>query len=175
MAIGLAYLLPTDVSFSCWFFFFLRKLEDVGATALGYHAEGASQTFARIPYTGEQAAGAFLGFSLFSLWSMRGYLKEVVITAWRQDRSVMDDRTEPLSYRAALLGLAGGFVGLVAFAMLLGMAAHLAVLLFLLDNPRNNESFSKKRYLQWYKLLASHYRSRRHIIPRIIYSICWSF
>ena len=29
MAIGLSYLLPLEVSFSCWFFFFLRKLEYV--------------------------------------------------------------------------------------------------------------------------------------------------
>ena len=130
MAIGLIYLLPTDVSFSCWFFFFLRKLEDVGATALGFRDPDASQAMARIPYYGEQAFGAFFGFAIFSLWTMRGYLRRVVRAALRSPNDVEDDTQEPLSYRAALLGLCVGFAVLIGFALSLGLAAHLAIVLF---------------------------------------------
>jgi hypothetical protein len=132
MAIGLTYLLPQDVSFSCWFFFLLRRLEDVGATALGFRDPGASMAVARIPYSGEQAGGAFLALALFSLWTMRGYLKSVLLTAWRPDQAPLDDRNEPLTYRQALLGALAGFAALVVYAMLLGMSAWIALLFFAL-------------------------------------------
>jgi hypothetical protein len=131
MVIGLTYLLPLDVAFSCWFFFALRKLEDVGATAMGFRDPGASLALARIPYIGEQAGGAFLGLALFGLWSMRHYLKEVVGIALRPGNGEAD-RDEPMPYRWALLGTLGGFCVLVVFAMLLGMAARFAVALFAL-------------------------------------------
>ncbi|HLY66986.1 MAG TPA: DUF6785 family protein, partial [Chloroflexota bacterium] len=135
MVIGLTYLLPLGVAFSCWFFFLLRKLEDVGATALGFRDPGASLALARIPYIGEQAGGAFLGLALLGLWSMRHYLKEVVSIALRPGNGDADekpDRNEPMPYRWALLGTIGGFCSLVVFAMLLGMAARFAVALFAL-------------------------------------------
>ncbi len=131
MVIGLTYLLPLDISFSCWFFFFLRKFEDVGATALGFRDPGASAAMARIPYYGEQSFGAFIGFAIFSLWSMRGYLKQVWQAAL-QRKSEFDDSGEPLSYRAALIGLSLGFLFMVGFAVWLGLAAWMAVLFFLL-------------------------------------------
>ncbi len=132
MAIGLTYFLPLDVSFSCWFFFLLRKLEDVGATAFGFRDPGASLALSRIPYIGEQAGGAFLGLALFSIWGMRRYLKEVWQTALHPHTGPLDDRNEPLSYRGALVGTALGFCALVTFAMLLGLAAWLAVVFFAL-------------------------------------------
>lgn len=131
MAIGIAFLLPLDVSFSCWFFFFLRKAQDVLATALGFREAGAGPALARIPYSGEQALGAFLGLAVFSLWGMRGYLREVVQTALRPG-DLEDDRDEPLRYRHALLGLLIGFVLLVAFAAALGLAFWLGAAFFLL-------------------------------------------
>jgi hypothetical protein len=132
MVIGLTYLLPLDVSFSCWFFFFLRKLEDVAATGFGFRDPGASMALARIPYYGEQAFGAFFGFAIFSLWSMRGYLTKLLQAAIHPRRDDWDDREEPISYRAALIGLTVGFLLLVGFAVALGLAAYLAVLFFAL-------------------------------------------
>jgi hypothetical protein len=132
MVIGLTYLLPLDVSFSCWFFFLLRKLEDVGATALGYRDPGASNALARIPYYGEQGLGAFLGLALFSLWGMRGYLKGVFRTLSRSGRVKRNDLNEPLSYPIALAGVFGGGLLLILFAVSLGMAAQLAILFFVL-------------------------------------------
>ena len=59
LVIGLTYFLPLDVAFSLWFFYLFTKFENVAATAMGYHDPGASQAMSRIPYTGEQSAGAF--------------------------------------------------------------------------------------------------------------------
>ncbi len=132
VVIGVVYFLPTDVSFSCWFFFFVRKAEDVITTALGFRDPGARPALARIPYIGEQAFGAFIGLALFSLWNMRGYLREVFRTAFRSDGAAGDDSKEPLPYRWALAGTVLGFVGMTAFAVALGMSAWLAALFFLL-------------------------------------------
>ncbi|HZP84302.1 MAG TPA: DUF6785 family protein, partial [Chthonomonadaceae bacterium] len=132
VVIGLVYLLPLDVAFSCWFFFLVRKLEDVLMAALGFRDPGVSLALSRMPYYGEQAGGAFIGFALFSLWGMRGYLHEVVRTALRPKQGPLDDREEPLSYRAALLGVAGGTAALVAFAWALGLSWRLGLTFFVL-------------------------------------------
>lgn len=133
MVIGVVYLLPLDVSFSAWFFFFVRKGEDILATALGFRAPGAGPALARIPYEGEQALGAFLGLALFSLWGMRGYLRQVVHTALHpRAPDALDDGREPMSYRMALGGLAVGFLLLVGFAMAVGTAAWVGAVFFAL-------------------------------------------
>jgi|SRR5579871_4190959 len=62
VVIGLVYLLPLDVSFSAWFFFFARKGQDVAATAFGFRDPGQSLAMSRIPYIGEQAGGRFWGW-----------------------------------------------------------------------------------------------------------------
>src|SRR5262249_29949475 len=90
VVIGLVYLLPLDVAFSCWFFFLVRKLEDVLMAALGFRDPGVSQALSRMPYYGEQAGGAFIGFALFSLWGMRSYLKEVFRAALHPKRGTRD-------------------------------------------------------------------------------------
>ena len=66
------------------------------------------------PTSVEQGVGAFVGLALFSLWLARPHLKATLRRAFRNDRTV-DDADEPLSYRAAWLGLlvsAGLLVGL---------------------------------------------------------------
>lgn len=133
VVIGLVYLLPLDVAFAAWFFFFARKGEDVLAAMLGFRDPGTSLAMSRIPYEGEQAGGAFLGLALLSLWSMRGYLKQVLRTAWQPGAAgSLDDRREPLPYRWALVGIVAGSAALVLFAIELGVSWHLALVFFLL-------------------------------------------
>ncbi|MDX1931556.1 MAG: DUF6785 family protein [Capsulimonadales bacterium] len=133
MVIGVVYLLPLDVSFSAWFFFFVRKAEDVLMTAFGFRSEGASPTLARMPYYGEQALGAFLGLAAFSLWGMRDYLKQVWRTVLRPGTAgTFDDRDEPLSYRTAVFGVAIGLLALTGFGLAVGLSAGIGLLFFLL-------------------------------------------
>lgn len=127
LVIGLTYLLPLDVSFSCWFFFLLRKMEDVLATAWGLHDSGIAPALARFPYTGEQGLGAFLGLALFSLWTARGHWQQVWGAARRGDAA--EDAGEPLPARWAVGGLAVGSAALTAFAVMLGTPLLLAVAL----------------------------------------------
>lgn len=131
MVIGMTYFLPTEVSFSAWFFYLLSHLEDVLATAIGLRQDGVSPALARIPYHGEQGAGAFLGFALIGFWSYRKYLAQVFGKAFgeKEFRSVPDEN-EPIPYRVAVFGFLIGFACLCAFGWAGGMVWWLPVALF---------------------------------------------
>ena len=79
---AIGFLMPTDLLFSCVFFFFVRKGQQVIAASLGYEQGvfGGGGLVPAAPYFSEQSWGAFLGLFATALWVARGYLKEV----WRE-------------------------------------------------------------------------------------------
>ena len=119
LVIGLSYFLPLDVSCSCWFFYLLRKLEAVLTAGWGLHQAGANGGFSQFPYFGEQGLGGFLGLGAFTLAGLGGYWRQVWRMASR--RGPGDDDSEPLPYRAALIGLGLGLAALAAFGIALGL------------------------------------------------------
>lgn len=131
LVIGLTYFLPLDVGFSLWFFYLFTKFENVAATAMGYHDPGASLASARLPYVGEQSAGAFIGVALFALYGMRSHLRAVMLNALRP-RSAIDDENEPMPYRLAVFGGLAGFGCLVWFGAAIGMSWYIPIIYFAL-------------------------------------------
>lgn len=69
MAVGLAYFVPSSISFSCWFFWLVTRLLYVVGSAFGL--EVGDTAAARFPYKEEQAAGAWIAFALIVGWSAR--------------------------------------------------------------------------------------------------------
>ncbi len=130
MVIGIVYFLPLEISFSQWFFYLVVKAETVAAAALGFRGS-ANLAVAEIPNTGEQGAGAFLALAVFTIWSARTHLKEVLAKAFGERTELRDD-DEPLSYRTAVIGFSVSFLGLVLFVTLGGIPWSLAVLFFAL-------------------------------------------
>lgn len=116
-AYGLTFLLPTQLGFSCWFFFLISRLELVLAAIWGYTETG------KFPYVQQQGVGAIFGLFVTLVWSARSHLKAVWSTAFgpRDAPDRLDDRDEPMSYRTALIGAAGGFAFLATFAISAGM------------------------------------------------------
>lgn len=131
MVIGLTYLLAQDVSFSCWAFYLGKKAETILATALGLRDAGAGTAALAIPYTNEQALGAFIGVAFFSLWMARPALKAAWRHAFCGDRSI-DDTNEPMAYRTAIIGVGVSALLLVVFGVALGLSPLLSVVFFLL-------------------------------------------
>lgn len=124
-AFGLSFLLPVELSFSCWFFFLLTRLERVVAAQFGF------TEWDGFPYVNQQASGAFVGFGLFVIWAARRHLA----ATWRIAFGGERDRTvaaEPLSYRAAWLGFGAGGLLLVGFTVAAGMRLWVAVAFWLL-------------------------------------------
>jgi hypothetical protein len=135
LVIGMAYLLSLDVSFSVWFFYVLGKIENVIAVAMGFKDPGAPPAVSRIPYPNQQCAGAFAALAFLSIYYAWPHLKLAFQHAFlREDNSSphYSDVREPMSYRAAYIGLFVGSILMVAFCMALGMSIVVAVVFIVL-------------------------------------------
>jgi len=132
-AFGLTFLLPTQLGFSCWFFFLFSRVELITAAL-----QGQTDTYNKFPYIQQQGFGACIGLFMTVIWSARDHLRRVWRTAlgprWMSaagpDTTTEpsdDDLEEPLSYRTAVFGLLGGICGLVWFATAAGMRPFTAV------------------------------------------------
>jgi len=130
-AIGIAFLMPLELSFSCWVFFWIIKLELVFSRAVGLHeVRVLGGGFDRgYPFLQSQEWGAYIGFFVMSIWSSRHYLARVFRTAFLGTREE-DDSREAISYRAAFLIAAAGFVFLGAFAYAIGMSRWVIFVFF---------------------------------------------
>jgi hypothetical protein len=101
--IGLGFLLPVDLSFSCWFFYWYWKFQRIVSVAFNLNVGRPD-----MPYINDQSAGAYIGVTFFVIWVARHYLKEVFKKALGM-KSELDDSDEPMSYRTAIIGILIGF------------------------------------------------------------------
>ncbi|MGD8238406.1 MAG: hypothetical protein PVH68_07640 [Armatimonadota bacterium] len=122
--VGIGYLLPSAMLFSCVFFYIMTRLQLVSLAAAG----GLDP---RLPYLKEQTFGAYIGIAALVFWNGRGYWRQV----WRRAvgrSSELSDEDEPLSYRVSLVGGAVGLIALIAFSVSAGMSAAFASIFFVL-------------------------------------------
>ena len=123
--VGLGFFIPLDLSFSCWFFYLFWKGQKVFASALGL------QSLPRLPYIEEQSFGAYMGLFVFALWMSRRHLIRVIRKIFSISRgSDLDDSDEPLSYRAAVLGVILGMAFLITFCYKAGMSIWVILVFF---------------------------------------------
>jgi len=118
---GLAYLMPLDVNFSVWFFYFILKLESVVAAMLGHNVPG-------FPFVHEQSSGAFLALTFIFCWVARQQIKDVLTKAVGVTK--IDDKGEPLPYRVAVFGGLFGFIFICIWCYAAGMTMF-TILLYL--------------------------------------------
>ena len=130
-AIGMCFLIPLDISFSCWFFFLFIRILVVAATALGMRDPGSAHVLTQFPYFGNISEGAWLGMFAVVLWNARGLLRQHWEALKKREKMPGDD-TEAISYHTALWGAAAGFALLVAIGLAAGMRLHVALLAFAL-------------------------------------------
>lgn len=134
LAIGLSFLLPLDLLFSCWFFFLFWKSQMVLSNALAW------DTTPDFPFIKEQGFGSILGLAIFYLWTGRKTYAAIWRAAirnakWQEEAGGMKASGEALSERMALLGLAGGLLGLLGFCMAAGVAWWVAGVFFAIYLP----------------------------------------
>jgi hypothetical protein len=121
--IGLGFLLPADLSFSCWFFYWFWKAQLVATSALAWDA------VPDFPYVRHQAFGGYVAIILTLAWTGRGYLRHV----WHRiigAESEVDDKDEAISYRMALAGAVLGFLFVALFLKQIGLSPVLAIIAF---------------------------------------------
>ncbi len=113
--IAITYLIPKELSFSCWFFWLVRLALHVAAVTAGatpQRPEDWWSTAFPAPYY--QGGGALLALLGWSLWVARPHLGHAARAALRP-RGRGEDAGEPIPYRWAFLGFAGGCAFMVYF------------------------------------------------------------
>lgn len=123
--IGLSFLLPVDLLFSCWFFYFWWKLERVVSRVMAWDA------IPQFPYINEQGFGAYMGIVAGLLWIGRRYIGQLARKVMGR-ASELDDSDEALSYRGAAAGLALSLLALGAFCLHAGMTPLIIAAFFLI-------------------------------------------
>lgn len=126
-AIGMAFFIPLDLSFSLWFFYLFWKAQMIFFATIGLRTAGAGWNQAMII---EQTAGGFLGLGLVALWMSRRQFSSVFKKIIGLPSEHLDDSTEPLKYRAAVIGLICASIFILIFFYSAGMSIWAIVLFF---------------------------------------------
>lgn len=122
---GLGYLLPTDLLFSCWFFYFIWKAQMVITTAMAWDA------IPNFPFINQQSFGGYTAILVGMLWTGRSYFKQVWLRIIGKP-SELDDSDEAMSYRTAAIGGLLGTIALSAFFSWMGLNFVIAFVGFLI-------------------------------------------
>ena len=124
----IGFFMPTDLLFSCIFFFFFRKFEQVFTYSLGFTESagvfGGGGLVPSPPYFSEQSWGAFLALFVTAAWVARTYLREV----WRQILRGHPRGDRGVPHRIAFAGLLLSVGSLVAIALYIGIPLWMIVL-----------------------------------------------
>ena len=127
--IAIAYLIPKELSFSCWFFWWLLVAANVAGVFAGAEPRDPSMIWdSGFPAPRFQGGGALLAIGLWGLWIARSHLVRAFRVALGR-RSGEVDAEEPISYRLALLGVLATFAGLVYFDWRAGARAGVGIAL----------------------------------------------
>ena len=112
--IGLSFVLPLDLSFSCTFFYLLRKAQLVFGSMAGI------RSIPGYPFLGEQGTGALFALLAVTCWTGRRHFLQVLSRVFRPDPD--DEANEPISYRTAVVTLFICLLVLMVFCIKGGMS-----------------------------------------------------
>lgn len=125
--IGLAYFIPLDLSFSCWFFYVARKLYQVFGAVMGWDAAGTSA----FPYWEAQSSGAWLALSVIIVMGTLPHVKSVWRSAFRETGSA-EEMSEAALYRKSFYVLGLGSLFLILLSKYMGLPVYLAIIFYAL-------------------------------------------
>ncbi len=132
VAIGISYLMTSEISFSCWAFFWGFKLQLIAAFLLGYPpATLPAVTGMGGPvFAGFQEVGAYLGYFAVIVWAARAHFGHILRRALGRARPTDDEGREALSYPFALWGFVISFAVMVAWGIAAGLSWWLSLALW---------------------------------------------
>ncbi|OIO00958.1 hypothetical protein COY52_08240 [Candidatus Desantisbacteria bacterium CG_4_10_14_0_8_um_filter_48_22] len=129
-ALGLTYLLPTQLSFSLWFFYFFFRLQAIAGSAMGFPMP-MMFTYPTRAFIGYQIAGGMMVFAGFLFWAARAEIKRIFTRAFSREKDP-EEANEPVSYRTALLGLIAGLLFIGFWGMAAGASFWLILIIFII-------------------------------------------
>ncbi|MDE0400550.1 MAG: hypothetical protein OXL96_22385 [Candidatus Poribacteria bacterium] len=116
--LGIGFLIPLDLLFSSWFFFWVWKAQQLFGSVVGLEGTG-------YPYINYQGFGAYIGIFLIAVWRSRKYLQNLLGAKTHSTPT----RDEPMSPRPLILALIAGVLFLTLFCLKAGMSLW-AILVF---------------------------------------------
>jgi len=128
--IGLAYLLPSELSFSLWFFFFFFLAQQVIGRSLGVPMPSV-QAYPVRQFVAHQMIGGIIAYGMYGFWTARGQVRDVVAKAVGH-HAAGDDSREALPYRVAFWSVAGGLAVVSLWGGFAGASLVATLVLFLL-------------------------------------------
>ncbi|MDP6041250.1 MAG: hypothetical protein QGG64_22065, partial [Candidatus Latescibacteria bacterium] len=126
LIIGLAYLCPSDILFSVWFYNLINifKIGALNRTGFTVGLEGQTASAGEIAML--ESHGALTLLVVWSVWVARHHLKETFLKAINSVRE--EDDGVPVSYRSAWIGLVLASVGVGGWLMSSGISFWIMVL-----------------------------------------------
>ncbi len=129
---AIAYLIPKELSFSCWFFWYVRLGLHVIAIAAGATPQRpAFHWTSEFPAPVYQGAGALLAIAALAIWSARRQLGRAARIAFSRE-SGRADAEEPIPYRWTLAAFVISFGWMVYLCWLAGCRVGFGVMLIVL-------------------------------------------
>jgi hypothetical protein len=118
--IGFVYLLPTQLSFSLWFFYFFFHAQSVVGRALGKPVTNVTG-YATKGFAAYQMAGALIALVALAMWRMRSHLYDILRKFIGKGGDV-DDSDEVISYRTAVIGIFMGTLVMCLWSVYAGIS-----------------------------------------------------
>jgi len=109
--VGLGYLIPVHLSFSCWFFYLFTKFQRIVGSAIGLRG------FVGFPYIRQQSFGAYMAICFSALFIGRKHFRKV----WKIIIGTSDGE-ERRKYRLSLVGIIVGWAFILIFCLKAGMS-----------------------------------------------------
>ncbi|MBC8102254.1 MAG: hypothetical protein H7Z41_06680 [Cytophagales bacterium] len=133
LVIGLAYLLPSEVCFSLWFFYLFFKGQLVVAGIYNWETPGPITAYTSKQFHALEAFGGGLALLAWTCWTGRRHFRNV----WEKAiggplASTIDDSKEMFSYRATIIGLAVSYFGIGAWLYAAGVPIAYALMSLLM-------------------------------------------
>ncbi len=137
IAVGITYLLTSEVSFSLWFFLWFIKLEHMAAYYVGYPVNSLPSAIgANVGklFTEYQRLGCYLAYAAIVLWTGREHFRHILHRAFhflhRRTPASENEKSEALSYPVAFWGFVLSFAFMVIWSVFAGLRLDLAVALW---------------------------------------------
>jgi hypothetical protein len=134
IAVGISYLLTSEVSFSLWFFFLLHKLQYIIAYSIGFApvampdpvwTRGFSKSF--ISY---QQIGAYFAYALILFWIGREHFKHIAKRAFGRTKATNAEKNEALPYPVAFWGFVAASLFILLWTCAAGVRPSVAIVLW---------------------------------------------
>jgi hypothetical protein len=132
IAVGIAYLLTSEMAFSLWFFYWFFKFQLIAAYLFGF-PPGTLPTImssGERVFTGYQEVGANLAYAAIIFWAARRHFAHIVRRAVGRVVATDAEKREALPYPVAFWGFLLAFAFMVAWGVAAGMSLLLSLVLW---------------------------------------------